>query len=243
MQRDTGRRAISASVLFRRSVPLLVALAVAGCNTVSPTVSTGSPRGATVAFDSIDGPPRDVFDRLVRDLNTEAQSRQLAVLSRQDSAAYRVRGYFGAQSSSRKSAISWVWDVYDHDRQRVLRINGEETIVGKHRDAWHALDDAAVERIARNSMVELSVFLTSSTALPSGPIDTAYAGASTPEAAGIVRIQQVDADPAPTIGRPRPASESAVLADGNDSEAGAVPLPPYRPRSASLATGSLAAAQ
>jgi hypothetical protein len=197
MQRGPGRRAIRASAVVSRIVPFLIALAAAGCNTVSPTATIGASRGATVAFDSIDGPPRDVFDRLVRDLNSEAQSRQLAVLSREDSAAYRVRGYLGAQTSSRKSAVAWVWDVYDQNRQRVLRINGEEVIAGKQRDAWRALDDDAVERIARNSMVELSAFLTSTAALPSGPSEIAYAAGSAPEASGIPRIQQVNADPTP----------------------------------------------
>ena len=226
MQWASGRRAIGASAIVTRFVPLLIALAAAGCNTVSPSASTGAPRGATVAFDSIDGPPRAVFDKLVRDLNSEAQSRQLAVLSRDDSAAYRVRGYLGAQSSSRKSAVSWVWDVYNRDRQRVLRINGEEVVAGKHRDAWDGLDDATVERIARNSMVELSAFLTSTAALPSGPSETAYAASSTPEAAGILRIQQVNADPA--------------VAGTND---GAAPLPPDSSRSLGLITGTVAAAQ
>jgi len=229
MQWGPGRRAIGASTIFSRCVPLLIALAAAGCNTVSPTASTGSPRGATVAFDSIDGPPRDVFDRLVRDLNTEAQSRQLAVMSREDNAAYRVRGYLGAQSSSRKSAVAWVWDVYDQNRQRVLRINGEEVIAGKQHDAWRALDDAAVERIARNSMVELSAFLTSGAALPSAPSEIAYAASSTPEASGILRIQQANVDPAPV--------------GANDGESGAGRLPPYSSRSLGLITGTVAAAQ
>ena len=215
-------------------IPVLAALGVAGCNTVAPESPTASAaRGASVSFDSIDGPPRPIFDRLVQDLNAEAQQRQLAVVSRDGDAAYRVRGYLIAQTSSHNSAVSWVWDIYDRDRQRVLRLNGEDVIDGKHRDAWQAVDETAVARIARDSMTQLSAFLASPEATPQAvAVETSYSAASSPEAAGIFRIQQVSA-PAPAD-----ASGTAVPAVLDS-----VPLPPQRPRSAALATLTVAAVQ
>jgi hypothetical protein len=200
---------------------MLCALALSGCNTAGQQASVGGTRGATVAFDSIDGPPREVFDRLVRDLNTEAHARQLAVVSRDGSAAYRVRGYLVAERSPHDSAINWVWDVYDGRRQRVLRLAGTETIKGKHPDAWAALDDPAVRRIATSSMDQLATFLTSPDAVPVAGAQVAYGSESSPEAAGIFRIIPVSAAAAPA-----PADSEAADA----GEMVDVPLPPQRPR-------------
>jgi hypothetical protein len=228
MQLRQSLRAIGAPAAVRL-LPLLCALFMAGCNTVAQqnaATAFATPRGATVAFESIDGPPRDVFDRLVQDLNSEARGRQLAVVSREDAAAYRVRGYLGAQSASGQKSISWVWDVYDGDHQRVLRLNGEQVIKGKHRDAWQAVDEPAVQKIARDSIDELAAFLTSpSAATQTDRIQAPYAQAaaddSTPEAAGIFRIFQTEAGSAP-------AAETTNIDAGQGEPE--VPLPPQRPR-------------
>jgi hypothetical protein len=191
-----GRRAAGARV-FVSCLVLIGASALAGCNTTSQDVATlRNPRGATIAFESIDGPPPALFQKLVQDLNVEAQTRQLAVVSREGSAAYRVRGYLGVQSARGHSTVNWVWDVYDTDRQRVLRLNGEQKLAGKHRDAWAGLDDKAMQKIARDSMDQLGAFLTSAAATPSyAQPPAAYVDESSPEAAGIVRISQPVADP------------------------------------------------
>ena len=200
----------------------LMALALAGCNTTGgPSASLNGMRGATVAFESIDGPPRDIFDRLVQDLNVEAQNRQLAVVPRTNSSAYRVRGYLVAEGSAKQSAISWIWDVYDGRRQRVLRIAGGQTIKGKHRDAWQALDGPAVQKIAQESVGQLAAFLNSPEATSPAPTQVAYDAESSPEAAGIFRIFSVSAVQSDTPAAAAPAAEQP------DED---VPLPPNRPR-------------
>ena len=50
----------------------------------------------------IDGPPPAQFRQLVQNLNNEAQSRQLAVMSRDSPSAYRVRGYLAAKVAKRR---------------------------------------------------------------------------------------------------------------------------------------------
>jgi hypothetical protein len=199
------------------------ALALAACNPDDrPGASAGQPRGATVAFESIDGPPPGQFQQLVQALNNEAQSRRLAVMSRESPSAYRVRGYLAAKVAKRETTISWVWDVFDRDNRRALRITGEETAKVRHRDAWSAADDEMLQRIARSSMDQLAAFLTSPDVAPGTP-DTeprmvlAGTHASSPEAASIFRIFQPNADPASNE-----ASEPAATADP-------VPLPPRRP--------------
>jgi hypothetical protein len=163
---------------------------LAGCNTIQSGLFASNKGPASIAFDSIDGPPPAVFQRLVRDLNSEAKSRQLTVLSRDDEPTYRARGYLGAQIKTKDASITWVWDVYDAERQRVLRISGEEKVAGKHRNPWDALDDAGVQRIARKSVEQLGVFL----AAVDRPAPVAVEPTATslkegsPEAEGIVRI-------------------------------------------------------
>src|SRR5215208_2199853 len=85
-------RAMIAAVL------LVVAAALGGCaNSGSANsgsyamVSTGS--GPTVAFESIDGPPPQVFDRMVGVLDSESKLRNLSIVSREGTATYRVRSY------------------------------------------------------------------------------------------------------------------------------------------------------
>jgi hypothetical protein len=113
---------------------------------------------ATVTFESIDGPPPQVFDRIVNLLDSEAKLRHLAVVPREgNAAAYRVRSYLAAQISSGKTTIAWVWDIYDRDQQRALRLTGEEpTGRPPGRDAWDTADDMVLRRIAQAALTGLN---------------------------------------------------------------------------------------
>jgi hypothetical protein len=212
---------------------------LAGCNTNGQaSLTAGQPRGATVAFESIDGPPPGQFAALVRNLNDEAQQRRLAVLSRDAASAYRVRGYLAAKVSSGRTTISWVWDVFDRDERRALRINGEEVAAGKKSgkdaDAWNVADEAMLRRIAADSINQLAAFLTSPEVMPSG---TAAAVAllgpadASPEAAGIYRIFRANADPSPT--------QVAGATPGDAAPDSSVPLPQAKPEGAVSTTGSM----
>ena len=189
-----------------RSLLAAAVLALAGCGPDGqPSLMAAQPRGASVAFDQIDGLPPAQFRKLVDNLNAEAQARRLAVTSREGSAAYRVRGYLAAQVTKKETTVTWTWDVFNGDQQRALRITGEESVKGRHRDAWAIVDDAMLHRIARSSMDRLATFLTSAEVAPSTPMAAAPAPAQiamigdrdpTPEAAGIFRIFKPQADPA-----------------------------------------------
>jgi hypothetical protein len=150
---------------------LVMALGIGGCANVANTSSTSSPSaafaqapgGATVAFESVDGPPPQVFDRMVNLLDSEARLRNIAVVSRQDSAAYRVRSYLAAQIRGGKTTISWVWDVYDRDQQRALRLAGEEPTGRPGRDAWANADDLVLRRIAQAGLTGLGGMINGTT--------------------------------------------------------------------------------
>ena len=96
---------------------LAVACALGGCaaggapgNSFAMASGGG---GTTVTFESIDGPPPQVFDRMVGVLDSESKLRNLSIVSREGAASYRVRSYLAAQVSHGRTVISWVWDVYD----------------------------------------------------------------------------------------------------------------------------------
>jgi hypothetical protein len=140
---------------------LVVATALGGCansggaNSGSYAMaSTGS--GPTVAFESIDGPPPQVFDRMVGVLDSESKLRNLSIVSREGGAAYRVRSYLSAQVVRGKTVIAWVWDVYDNNQQRALRLSGEEAAGKAGRDAWAAADDLVLRKIAQAGLSGVS---------------------------------------------------------------------------------------
>jgi hypothetical protein len=146
----------------------------------------------TVAFDSIDGPPPQVFDRMVSVLDSETKMRNLAIVSREDQAAYRVRSYLSAEVAHGKAMIAWVWDVYDRDQQRAMRISGEEPAGKAGRDAWAAADDMVLRRIAQAGLAGLASMIngtpdTPAPAPPPGKHGPAVASAE-PPASGATRV-------------------------------------------------------
>ena len=80
----------------------VLAIGVVGCG-LQHDGQGGLPTGqrSTVAFESIDGPPPAVFDRLVRKLNQEAEARQVPVVTREGFAPYRIRGYVAVGRAAR----------------------------------------------------------------------------------------------------------------------------------------------
>jgi hypothetical protein len=136
--------------------------------------------GPTVAFESIDGPPPAVFDRMVGVLDSETKLRNLQIVSREGSAAYRVRSYLSAQVIRGKTVIAWVWDVYDRDQQRALRLSGQEIGGKAGRDPWNAADDLVLRKIAQAGLSGLTGMVngTPEPAAPAGRRGPAVASAA-----------------------------------------------------------------
>jgi hypothetical protein len=162
--------------LIRAALLLALTGALAGCvsnGNSGPSNAYAQMGGgaATVAFESIDGPPPQVFDRMVNLLDSESKLRNVAVVSRQAPAAYRVRSYLAAHIRGGRTSIAWVWDVYDRDQQRALRLSGEETAGKAGRDAWAQADDLVLRRIAQAGLTGLSNALNAPTpdAAPGAP--------------------------------------------------------------------------
>jgi hypothetical protein len=155
-------RALTAAAL------LVVGSALGGCagggatasNSYAMAPSAGG--GPTVTFESIDGPPPQVFDRMVGVLDSESKLRNLSIVSREGGASYRVRSYLSAQVVRGKAVIAWVWDVYDNNQQRALRLSGEEPAGKAGRDAWTAADDLVLRKIAQAGLSGLSSMINGS---------------------------------------------------------------------------------
>jgi len=163
MRSGMSRRAASAGRVCVQAYTFAAAVALlplaAGCaSDGSPGYAQAGVQRPSIAFESIDGPPAPVFEKLVGDLAAEARSRQVQVVSRQSPASYRVRGYLAANVVEGRTHYEWVWDVYDADKRRTVRLGGEER-GGRPGDAWASLDDFTLSRIAHASIDRLVAFL------------------------------------------------------------------------------------
>jgi len=200
------KRAVGVRRVAWGGIAMLLSALASGCTTSNTsnaalTTSGVAATGPTIAFDSIDGPPPGVFNRLVDNLSSEAQSRNLAIASRTGAANYRVRGYMAAQVVRGRTHISWVWDVYDDDKLRTLRIIGEEA-GNRGGDPWSAADEQMLHRISRTSMDRLASFLANPAAPLPPDATTAVAASDEPEPA-----------PAPRKRRARTAAAEPTAAE------------------------------
>jgi len=201
-------RSPSIRTLWRATLVLALGSALAGCvsDGQGPVASQSTPSGATVAFESIDGPPPQVFDRMVNILDSESQLRNVAVVSRKTQAAYRVRSYLAAQTIRGQSSIDWVWDVYDRDQRRAVRLAGTEPVAKTGGDVWTAADDVTLRRIAQAGLSGLSAVTGGSAA----PVETAPSAAPAPSRASDPAIAANDAPAASS----RSALSFASMDDG-----------------------------
>ncbi len=144
-------------------VVLAVCLAAGGCGTVAPLLSPlAQNRDISVAVESIDGPPREVSQRLISDLNAEGAPLKIAVVASEANAAYRMRGYLATHAAGSTTAITWAWDVYDSGLNRAFRLTGEERVAAKEGPkSWAVADEAVLRRIAHAGMDQLAGFMAS----------------------------------------------------------------------------------
>src|SRR5262245_53331671 len=202
-----GDGALGDGAIGRSAIGILVgavALALAGCVTTStsPTISPTAAEGATIIFESIDGPPRPVSARLAKNLDQEAAARKLVVVTRGGQALYYIRAYIAAHADGGQTTLAWALDVYDAERKRAFRLNGEERAAG--RNSWAAANDDVLRRIAATSIAELMTFIASDRTGPTAEAAPAQGSAQgtlsqsaalagladdfRPEAAGIFRV-------------------------------------------------------
>src|ERR1700691_3998048 len=163
-------RATMATVLLTTAVGLGGCAGGAASNSFAMASNASGP---TVAFESIDGPPPQVFDRMVGILDSESKLASLSIVSRESTASYRVRSYLAAQVSRGRATIAWVWNVYDRNQQRALRLSGEEPAGKAGRDPWAAADDLVLRRIAQAGWSGLSAMVNGTAPPDVAPLQSA----------------------------------------------------------------------
>jgi hypothetical protein len=164
-------------------VAAFACLLLAACQTDNGLItgSLGQNGARAIAFESIDGPPPTVFQRLVMQLTSEAEARKLPVVSRSNPSAWRVRLYLAAHVKRKQATISWVGDVFDTRYDRVFRVAGEETVSPARKDVWALADDAVLARIAAKSIDAIMAQISAPELSPS-PAPAELAGRDTPVA-------------------------------------------------------------
>lgn len=207
-----GRRRVRAVVGVLAAI--VMAATGSACTTTGQPTAATAVRGPTIAFESIDGPPESVFHRFVQQLSDEADARQVAVVSRAEVAQYRVRSYVSAQTLGKRSSVAWVWDVYDADQHRALRISGEEPASFAGTGTWAVADDQVMQRVARAGMDRLVAFL------------AAPAVESRPAAPAPIAV------PTPRIASASEDSGTTDIAAAQAPADAAIPLPARRPDAA-----------
>ena len=172
---------------------LALGCASSGCSTGGQSMAAfaqqTSAGGPTLAFESIDGPPPAVFERLVSALNSEAQGKPVLIVQRDGSATYHVRTYLAAQVKRGRSVFSYVFDVYDRDEQRTLRLTGEEQAGKAGRDAWAAADEQLLRRVAQAGISGMASYLGGGEVAPAAqPPGRGQAIASADDSAGTTSV-------------------------------------------------------
>ena len=136
-------------------------------NLVTGSIGPAGPRA--IAFESIDGPPPTVFERLVAQLTKEAETRKLPIVSRNTQGAWRVRLYVAAHLQKKQATISWIGDIFDTRYDRVYRVAGEERVSPGRKDVWALADDALLARVAARSLDAIMAQIDAPGAAPSAP--------------------------------------------------------------------------
>ncbi|MGA8169611.1 MAG: hypothetical protein WB816_02055 [Methylocystis sp.] len=116
-----------------------------------------SPRGASLAFSSIEGPPDALGARFMQRFTQAAQARDIA-LATPETAQYRLRAYLTASPAQGATRLAYVLDVFDRQGRRVQRLT-DEAGVGPASEPWEAVDDRALALFADRGAEEIAAFL------------------------------------------------------------------------------------
>lgn len=127
-------------------------------------IATAQPRvqapGVPIAFESLDGGPDATRNQLWSALASEAAVRRIELVTVDQNPRFRIRGYVDAQAGEDgKTALAYVWDVYDTTKKRAQRIQGTAPIRAGASDPWSGVDASAVRRTASQSLDDIAGFL------------------------------------------------------------------------------------
>ena len=129
--------------------------------------------GVPIAVEAIEGPPAEVTGALNAALVQAAADHQVALVDDAQAPRFRVKGYVTAGvAPDGKTALAYVWDVFDAANRRAQRVTGSEEMAGDPADPWARLDDKTLKRLAGKSMDGIADFLAGAPTLPAGVATT-----------------------------------------------------------------------
>lgn len=112
---------------------------------------------AKFAFIQIAGAPATHLRAFSRALESEAEARNLTIVSEDDpSATYLVKGYLSAIGDRSGTLLVYVWDVTDTSGRRLHRVSGQETAGGSVADPWSGISTEAVDNAASRTIDDLA---------------------------------------------------------------------------------------
>jgi hypothetical protein len=211
-------------VLARACVAALLAGLLASCVDMVPPAPEGaasvrptnmarrqgvSPAGASIALAGFAGAQQALADQFKAYFVKEARERDVNV-AEADKANYLIRGYLNAYPQGAGTAVAFVLDIFDANRQRAQRIEDQVTIQTTAADPWSLVDQSVLAAVAAKSAADLANFLT-----------------NTPEAIAA-------SEGRPASGRQLADSGQTNVAAAPPTAAAQAPIPP--PRGAGLAS-------
>jgi hypothetical protein len=148
-----------------------VPLALGACQEVGFEASVPSRMapGIPIAVETVEGPPAEVQSAFTAALAKAAANHQVSLVDEGQTPRFRLKGYLTAYAvEDGKTALAYVWDVFDGANRRAQRVTGVEEVAGDASDPWSRIDDKALQRIAGKSMDGIADFLADAgTAAPS----------------------------------------------------------------------------
>ncbi len=186
---ETARRRAGRLVL-----PLIggmIIIGLAGCSgqtaSVDPATAVAAPQvqpTKPIAFAPVIGAPGKVSRKLNEMLTAAAAQKSMPVVPSKE-ADYTIRGYLVAAADPKGTKLSYIWDITDKGGKRAKRFQGNELIEGKKGgNAWNAVDDDALQRVAAKTTDELLAWL------PKGDGVAAAAGGATAASAGVAKPEK-----------------------------------------------------
>jgi hypothetical protein len=150
---------------FTKLLPMAACLApfwLGACQEVGFDASV-PPRmapGVPIIIETVEGPPAEVQTALSGAIARAAAAHQVMVVDDNAAARFHLRGYLTAYAADDgKTALAYVWDVFDNTNHRAQRVIGVEEMAANPADPWSGIDDRELQRIATKSMDGIADFL------------------------------------------------------------------------------------
>jgi hypothetical protein len=116
--------------------------------------------GVPIIVETVEGAPAEVQTALSGAIAKAAAAHQVTVVDDNAAARFHLRGYLTAYAADDgKTALAYVWDVFDNANRRTQRVTGVEEMAANPSDPWSGIDDRELQRIAMKSMDGIADFL------------------------------------------------------------------------------------